>query len=538
MSDTMMIPIKVNGRVQYVRVSADSEAREHARLQEERERVDGVKKRRMYFTGTQFEEDNQKAAEMYCAGDRRDQRFPEHKRLHAYSTQIEDCVRFVSNRISSGLVVEALDPVVQEVLDRTTELSPQLWTYDEEGERVFTTLEALRDALVAGDIAAHVQWDPVEGAAYVELWESEHVQIVQDTMRGPDKVVLSQDEWRDLDDGTSRVERKTWTWDYEYGPSGRPEVRLVVQWEQDEEPESVSWVGIGRIPWMLLRGSTTGIRAVRGTSLISEQAMETADRYNAVEQVGYLIARYNSHANVAVIGDAALMKIESEGKVNKDVADVLTFPGGTALQVLSLPTDPQMIEHQRNVLSEALHNKFGVTRLDAESLDGLGSISGYALEILNQKSQATFSAITAQWRRDLAGLFDLVLDVQAWMGEGQALVVQDDGVVRPIGEDEEDWTLAEDEFVHNEWWEVDPAEVYPNRQIKITLGSGYIVDDVRIRDDFVQGMISRKEALRKRAYSDTAIDDIEKEIAEEQEKAQAAMLGPMGGEGGFRSGGA
>jgi hypothetical protein len=44
------------------------------------------------------------------------------------------------------------------------------------------------------------------------------------------------------------------------------------------------------------------------------------------------------------------------------------------------------------------------------------------------------------------------------------------------------------------------------------MGSGYIVDEVMTRDDFVAGLISLEEALRKRGYDDPEIVKIIEEI--------------------------
>lgn len=252
--------------------------------------------------------------------------------------------------------------------------------------------------------------------------------------------------------------------------------------------------------------------------------MDTADRYNAVEQTGFLIARYNSHSNVAVIGDAASLKLESDGRVSKDIADVLTFPGGTALEVLTLPTSPEMIEHQREVLSQALHSVFGVTRVEPSTMQGLGQVSGYALEILNQKSEATFGRVARNWRKDWYGLVDLVLDVTAWKRDAADVLVDEaTGVVAPYDPEAEEVDAVPDGWdVLTRWWEVDPEMVFPDRKIAIRLGSGYIVDDVKVRDDFVAQLISREEALRKRGYDNRQIKMVIEELDEESEKTAEA----------------
>lgn len=301
-----------------------------------------------------------------------------------------------------------------------------------------------------------------------------------------------------------------------------------------------AFLGIGRIPWILMKSDAKSLRGSRGESPITTQAMETADRLNAVEQVSYLISRYNSHANVAVIGDGASLKLESDGRVEKDVADVLTFPGGTALQVLTLPTDPQMIEHQRKVLTDALFGCFGLTRVDTDTVGTLGSISGYALEILNQKQESTTGRITRTWRKCWNDLIDLVLDCHAWWALGQVQMLDNHGEWQDLTDDEMMAVLGSVDdpdapIVAVTWWNVDPAATFPNRTLKISMGTGYIVDDVMIRDDFTAGLISRKEALRQRGMGPTQIDQIEQEIGEEKPPTpEIGAFGQGGTTGGAR----
>lgn len=525
----VFVPASRYGRTALVSrtVTGEISPKDAARVEEENVRRLGVQRRRHYYEGTQFDESNTKEGADCRPGDP-NARVPEHRRLHAYSTQVQECVDFLANRLGRGFTIEAKNADVQGVLRDMVETSDKIHAQDEDGETQVVTDDLLREAMVAGDTPVYVGWDPVEGKPYLEFWECEAVEFIPETRTSIAKVIRY-----DL----------VWEWNPATGMEEQVEERIVYEmrtrvhdgesveeacaerWIEDEEsPRWTHWLGVGRLPWTLLRADNKGLRSVRGESLITEQAMDTADRYNAVEQTGFLIARYNSHSNVAVIGDAASLKLESDGRVSKDIADVLTFPGGTALEVLTLPTSPEMIEHQREVLSEALHSVFGVTRVEPSTMQGLGQVSGYALEILNQKSEATFGRVARNWRKDWYGLVDLVLDVTAWKRDAADVLVDEaTGVVAPYDPEAEEVDAVPDGWdVLTRWWEVDPEMVFPDRKIAIRLGSGYIVDDVKVRDDFVAQLISREEALRKRGYDNRQIKKVIEELDEESEKTAEA----------------
>lgn len=524
----VFVPTAQYGRTALVSHSLTGEisSRDAARVEEENARRMGVVRRRHYYGGTQYDKENQKESADCRPGDP-EARVPEHRRLHAYSTQIQECVDFLANRLGAGFSIEAKDKSVQEILDLMVESSDKIHARDEYGEIEAVTDDLLRESLVAGDTPVYVGWDSVTEAPFLEFWECEAVEFIHDTRTSVSKVIRYDQSWeRNAATGMEEQVNEQIIYEMRVNPLGIEEC-VEEKWvNNEEEARYTRWLSVGRIPWALLRADAKGLRSVRGEPLITEQAMDTADRYNAVEQTGFLIARYNSHSNVAVIGDAASLKLESDGRVSKDVADVLTFPGGTALQVLQLPTDPQMIDHQREVLSQALHSVFGVTRVEPGTIQGLGQISGYALEILNQKSEATFGRVARNWRKDWYGLVDLVLDVAAWHGEASTVLLNPEtGEETVIDTDDDDvpdvpwedgWTML------YRWWDIDPQTVFPNRKIAIRIGSGYIVDDVKVRDDFVANLISREEALRKRGYDDPKIKKIIGELDDAAEKTKAA----------------
>jgi hypothetical protein len=319
-------------------------------------------------------------------------------------------------------------------------------------------------------------------------------------------------------------------------PAGFEECARTVYWGTDEAPQGPpQWLGVGRIPWSLLRAQAKGLRDLRGQSMISDQVMESADRLNAVLQNEYLISRYNSHGNLAVIGDAASLQIESHaGMVHKDIADVLTFPGGTALSQISLVGDQVGTAHQEAVLKDSIISSFGMVRVDAQTWSGLGAVSGYALEILNTKTESTFRRIRRQWRKDWTSLTMLVLDVVAWRRDSPVGYLLD-GVFHPLSfptvselvPEPVGPVLPPGASAAQAWWEVSPDLVFPNRRVEVKMGSGYIVDDVKNRDDFTAGLVSQRWALRERGLSDDQIDEVQAQQDEEKPKYEAT--GVFGG---------
>lgn len=460
------------------------EARRAQLDEENRARIEEIEVSRLYYDGLQYEGANADAlAALDC------KRLPEHEKLVAYSTQIQECVDYVAAQLSSGFQVSSDNQQVDEVITATLSNSPDLASDDDEAD--INVMTQFRDAAIAGDVAVRVRWDTEKGMPWLEFWESEAVDFhfQQDNRFVLERVVLSEVVW--VGSGAEQVEvsrRREW-----FMASG---ICYVATFEDDEPvgiPESTGW---SFIPWRMWRASRKNVRQPRGQSLITKRIRDLADRYDAIEQLAFAIARYNSHGNLVVVGDAALLQANQDARIRKDVADVLTFPGGTSAYPIELPTDPEMIEHQRNVCLDALFSAFGVARLDADTVQGLGTLSGYALEILNRKTDGTFEQVKRQLARDIRSTLNLALDVYALM--------------MSAGDGEED--------------AVDPDEVFEDRTMTIVMGSGYIVDEVMLRDDFTAGLVSRRYALRKRGLTDPEIDEIDEQIAKEKPAATTVDL--------------
>jgi hypothetical protein len=519
----------------------------------EQKRRQAVWKRRAYYEGNQYDARNGEClAELQAAGSAADPsekwlarqltmwdaHLPEHLRLHEYSTQLMESVDFIANRLSGSASITVEDPAAAEVVQTCLDNSPEL--AGTEDEQNITLVNVIREALKVGDTPVLIRWDPVEGTCWLEFWDSEVVDMrfVDGRPDKPEKAIVEQVDWMvppgETEEKAVSV-RRVWSLKPRLGDLAltprvecAEEVFLLDQ-TGTAEPVLVDtiWWGIPFLPWWLLRGDKKSLRAVRGESLITDQAMKTADRFNAVEQVSWLICRYNSHSTLAVMGDAALLQTKETKRIQKDVADILPFPGGTSAEVLSLPTDAQMIEHQKQVLLDGMYGAMGVTRVDQTSLEGLGGVTGYALEILNEKSGGTFRKVRSNLIRDWKTLLNLVLDAHAYWSQGTRLEEVAPDLLTALTLDAE---LAEPATDFNA---IDPQAVFPNRAMEVVLGSGYVVDDTKIRDDFVAKLISQEEALRQRGKSDDEIRRIMAEQAGAQQRAmevQAVAFGQTGTE--------
>lgn len=470
---------------------ATSEDAELAAYEEARRAL--VVSARSYYSGTQFDVRNETRAK---ALDTTVPNLPEHERLHAYSTQIQEAVDFIAQQMADSFSLEAANEEVTGILMTALRRSPELEGGQDEVDVSLTNV--LRDSMIAMDTPVWVRWDPIEGTPWADFWPSEDVEMRYDPRdaRKLIEVRVQQPMWTgEGDKAKKRVLHTHWKLN-ETGACIRE-----LHFDEEKVHETVE-EGLPFIPWVSLRAQKKSSKSLRGESLITPQMQRMADRFNANEQIAYLIARYNSHGNLAVIGDAASLKVELDERINKDVADILSFPGGTALQVLQLPTDPQMIMHQREVLLDGMYGGFGLSRLDHTTLQSMGQVTGYALEIMNRKSDGTFNQVKNRYLGDFRRLLNMILDVVAYLG-GEEL---EEGMER-----EEPAEILEGE--------ADPAlDRFPDRTFKISLGSGGVIDEVQIRDDYTAGLISRAEANRRRGTDPDTIKRIDDEIEEEKPK--------------------
>lgn len=516
----------------------------------EEERRSAVQQRRLYYEGRQYDDANAECLRLLDSaegslGEKAIARLlgmwgndlPEHQRLHAYSTQIAESIDFIAARLTNKASIRCEDDTVQKVVDACLDASPELRGTDDDQE--LTLLNPVREAMKAGDTVVLLRWDLAERTCWMEFWDSDTVELRFDELLTDELelAIVEEVDWRVPPGGTEVAAvklRRTWRVETRPVVEGLPvpfgvdtgEVEVtgireecvetveIVEGHGQAEPiviDRIGW-GVPFLPWWLLRGDKKNLRATRGESLITDQAMSSADRYNAVEQTSWLIARYNSHSNIAVTGDSAQAMMANATRVQKDVADLILIPGSTGATALSLPTDPQMIVHQVETLKDALYGIMGVTRVDQTSLQGLGGVTGYALEILNQKTDNTFTRVRNQLTQDLKKLLNLVLDCTAFW-QASAVSVES-GLLETVGEElETELPVGYDS--------IDPQVVFANRGIKVEFGTGYVVDEAKLRDDYNAGLVSLEYVLRKKGLSEPEIVEMIEQLDKEKEKKLA-----------------
>jgi hypothetical protein len=542
----------------------------------EEQRVEAVRVRRAYYGGSQYSEENERCiaalASTYGHGvDDTEKavaramslwtrRLPEHLRLHEYSTVIQEAVDYIAAQLAGSFSVEVEESTAADVIRNVLDSSPELAGTDDEDD--LTAVNPMREAVKVGDCVVLQRWDVEDQTCWLEFWDSERVELrfVDGRQDRISKAIVVETQWRPDPQQEGRVVpievRRTWEVvqraanqaDRDLAiaagaPVPQPEIRRECvetvtragnQDGQDEEIlEVIPW-GVPFLPWWPIRSNRDSLRSVRGDSLITEQAMKAADRYNAVEQVSWLIARYNSHSNLVVTGDNALVMQQKAEQISKDVADVLLFPAATNAFALSLPTDPQMIEHQRQVLLDSLYGTMGIARVDQTSLEGLGGITGYALEILTLKSRGTFKKVRSQLIRDWKRVLNMSLDCFCyWSVTPPENLLHPEGIIG-LGADGE--TVVAKAPAYDR---IDPKARFPKRAMTINIGTGDVVDEAAIRDDFVAKLISQEEALRLRGKTPDQITQILKEqakAAEESARRQREAFGEVGTEGAGRFG--
>jgi hypothetical protein len=149
-------------------------------------------------------------------------------------------------------------------------------------------------------------------------------------------------------------------------------------------------------------------------------------------------------------------------------------------------------------------------------MSSIGGISGYALEILNRKSDGTLRNVRRVFKTDCISLINLTLDVYAYRS---GAVITDDALAQ-ILEDNPELEVPDGWLPEIPFADIDPQAEFPARKVDVRMGTGYIVDDVQVRDDMTAGLISQEEALRQRGYDDTKIERI---LSEQQASAERKM---------------
>lgn len=464
-----------------------------------------VWKRRLYYWGRQYERLNLATLEELGKSSARGERLKEHQRAHSYSWHIQYGVDFLADQITGGMILQSeatldeLDEDGNPLPDDQTRAEvddwlESLWRISALQHR---NQEVAREVLVAGDLLAELkprpQADDDEPAVRIDLWERDVFDLEYD----PDDWQRLSKVTLELDDEVKVYEMRTYT--FSDGVEREEATELIFdreEWEGQTEdnpatPISTRRLGLPFLPFVHIHGENESLRSAFGRSLISDQLMETADRYNALRQLEFLAVRYNSFATMVVVGDQALLKFDEEGTVvHKDVGDFIPFPGGTDVKAVQLPTDVDLIQDQADALEVEMYKLMGLQKIDAEDIRSFGGVSGYALEILNRETDGTFRRIVENLSEGYKATIEVAFHVDAI--SRQRTVDEENGEIR--------------------FWDIDVEEVWPDRLVRVDFGTAYIVDEVAIRDDFVAGIISVQEALRKKGYKRDEIAKILDEL--------------------------
>lgn len=461
----------------------------------------------LYYDNKQYEEENQ--ARIAAEGRDPKERLPEHLRKHEYSGVIGDSVDFIIDQLMEEVSVEV--EVVNEVEEETKSmelegskpkeakvpeeqiLMEDVWQFN---EMDMMAPDLGREAIVSGDSYVLLTWDEIEQKVKIIAYSADMVDPVysQDNYDKYDRVTITYAKREIIDSIEQWVDYKE-----EYmllmNEAGFLECVKNVFINDEDKPRWTTILGLPFIPIIHVRALRTRLRQSFGDSLI-EKVIGDADRYNAICQLEYLIGRYNSTGHLALFGEAA--KIDAKQLyLGSDVADFYAFDNAVTAQTIFLPTDDTIINSQKATLERHMYKKFGLQKMELEDFSGFGAPSGYALEIINRKSEGVFRRIRKEITKAFNKIFDMMLDITAIRMSSSL-----------------------------EHWLVDAQVIYPNRDVKFNFGSVYVVDDQQIRDDYAQGLISLRKALMLKGYSENEAVQIIRQMKEEKE-----FLGGAGLEG-------
>lgn len=495
-------------------------------------RRQGVALRRQYYEGTQYVDENARRAEKLTAEDPsfsdRWQRMPEHHRIHAYSTHVPQGINFLADQITGQMTIRsARDENDQPIAEDVEDWIPRCFR---RSGLEFRKQELARETMIAGDLfvntVAAPNVDEEQPQSVWHLWEAETVEADYDDDDWQTLTEIRTEEHVFIErDGETIEVRRVHRWTMvpmffladEDGEISAPvfdldegtgEVIVAMECveiiEEDGEEIDRRRLGLPFIPWVHVHGENQSLRSMYGRPVITFQLMESVDRYNAVSQLEFLAIRYNSFGNLAVTGDEAYLREQAGDDygvftIHKDIADAIVFPGGTDVEVITLSINTEAFAQHKDQLDGGLFELMGLERIDAESIRSFGGVSGYALEILNRKTDGTFRRITENQRDGIQKMVEMGLRVDAIVSTAPIV----DGV--------------------RAWWVVDVDDVWPNRLVDIDFGSAYIVDEVATRDDFIADLISRAEALRQRGMDDDEIAQIEAEIGSQTDSVQRSV---------------
>ena len=473
-------------------VNYETIADEEEREQERKARKLAYEKYWLYYDNEQYKKDNTNAK--LGLSMKEDERLPEHQRKHAYSGVIEEGIDFITDQLMENLSIEVKTKKEIESGEPDEKIPEEQIRFDEMWDGSDMDLEApdlTREALVSAESYILLKWDeaksivrflPYEASAIDPIYSStDYKKMIMATVYS---TVYSQEEKREL---TTREQ-------YVLGltSEGYQECIYLKFEENNEDPIEAKLLNIPFIPIVHLRAIRKKVRKSFGESLV-KKAVDDADRYNAVNQLEFLIGRYNSASHLALFGTESSIKPE-QLLLGTEVNDFWAFPNTTDAKVMTLPTESKMIDNQCEKIEKNMYKKMGIQKMDLEDIKGMGAPSGYSLEIMNRKTDGVFSRIQKELSKGYTLIFNHALDMQAIMESGK------------------------------EWWGVDTLKTFPNRTIKFTFGTVFIADADQIRQDYVAGLVSRKRALIMKGYSEQEALEIVEEADEEKANQDATSL--------------
>ena len=461
-------------------------------------RIQQYKKYWQYYKGEQYDKDN--LAIRASLGLSPDKRIPEHLRLHSYTGVIEEGVDFITDQLVENLNIEVKsnaeiasgEPADEPPLEQQIFLN--IW---EQSDMDLNAPDLTRESLVSAESYILLRWDEAEQIVRMVPYDAESVEpeYSQDNYKKMIRCTIHQIKYvPELDRNVDYREI------YAIGQTSEGFVECIyLKYNDiDDDPIETRLLNIPFIPIVHLITIKKRVRESFGESLV-ERLVGDADRYNSVNGLEYQIARYNSISHLAIFGeDTARVKGENLN-LGGEATDFWAFPASTDVKPVTLPADITMISSQKETVENHMYRKMGLQRMDIQDFKGIGAPSGYALEIINRKTDGVFTRIQKELTKGYVEVFDKTMDMQAIMESGKP------------------------------WYKTDPKKTYPNRTVIFTFGSLFVADKNEIRSDFVAGLVSQKKSLMLMGYSETEALEIMDQCQEEKEAAGALEMEGMAG---------
>jgi len=451
----------------------------------------------LYYKGEQYDKDNQTVRQALALTP--DKRLPEHLRQHSYSGVIEEGIDFITDQLVENLNIEVKsdaeiasgEPADEPPQEQTIFLN--IW---EQSDMELNAPDLTREALVSAESYILLKWDEADQIVRMIPYDAESVdpEYSQDNYKKMIRCTINQTKYvAELDRNVQYKEIYTLGQTSE----GFAECVYLKYNDIDEDPIESRMLNIPFIPLIHIIAIRKRVRESFGESMV-ERLVGDADRYNSVNQLEYLIAKYNSTAHTAVFGDVVNINANNLN-LGGEANDFWVFPAAVDVKAITMPTDITMINNQKDTIENQMYRKMGLQRMDIQDFKGIGAPSGYALEIINRKTDGVFTRIQKELTKGYVEVFDKTMDMQAIMESGKV------------------------------WYQVDPKKIYPNRTVYFNFGSMFVADRNEIRQDFVAGLMSQRKSLMLLGYSENDAIEIMDQQAEERETASAVELEGMAG---------